>query len=139
MTENTRVKVCSESSTADEDSVRVEPHEVLEQNDQLQNELQAQIVKHQKLKKRNAQLHVKLLEEKEKFTVRKQKNSMLEHRVKELNGEVERTHMLQLERVLTCVSEASKDKNAPQRLAGEDEPDLDRDAARVQDGFADKP
>ena len=73
MTKNTRVKVCSESSTADEDSVRVEPYKVLEQNDQLQNELQAQIVKHQKLKKRNAQLHVKLLEEKEKFTVRKKR------------------------------------------------------------------
>ena len=29
--------------------------------------------------------------------------------------------MLQLERVLPCVSEASKDKNAPQRLAGEDD------------------
>ena len=72
MTENTRVKVCSESSTADEDSVRVQPHKVLEQNNQLQNELQEQIVKHQKLKKRNAQLHVKLLEEKERFTVRKQ-------------------------------------------------------------------
>ena len=34
---------------------------------------------------------------------------MLEHRVKELSGEVKRTQMLQLERVLTCVSEASKD------------------------------
>ena len=113
MTENTRVKVCSESSTADEDSVRVEPHGVLEQNDQLQE----QIVKHQKLKKRNAQLHVKLLEEKEKFTVSKQENSMMEHSV----GEVKWTQMLQLERVLTCVSEASKDKNAPQRLAGEDD------------------
>ena len=45
---------------------------------------------------------------------------MLEHRVEELGGEVERTRMLQLERVLTCVSEASKDKNAPQRFAGED-------------------
>ena len=121
MTENTRVKVCSESSTADEDSVRVEPYKVLAQNYQLQNELQEQIVKHQKLKKRNAQLHVKLLGEKEKFTVRKQENSMLEHSVEELSGEVERTHMLQLERVLTCVSEASKDKNAPQRLAGEDD------------------
>ena len=28
--------------------------------------------------------------------------------------------MLQLERVLTCVSEASEDKNVPQRFAGED-------------------
>ena len=61
MTENTSVKVCSESSIASEDSVRVEPHKVLEQNDQLQNELQEQIVEHQKLRKRNAQLHVKLL------------------------------------------------------------------------------
>ena len=41
--------------------------------------------------------------------------------MKELSGEVERTHMLQLERVLTCVSEASKDKDAPQRLVGEDD------------------
>ena len=40
--------------------------------------------------------------------------------MEELSGEVERTHMLQLERVLPCVSEASKDKNAPQRFAGED-------------------
>ena len=46
---------------------------------------------------------------------------MLEHSVEELSGEVERTQMLQLERVLTCVSDASKDKNAPQRLAGEDD------------------
>ena len=121
MTENTRVKVCSESSIADEDSVRVEPHEALEQKYQLQNELEKQIVKHQELKKRNGQLHVKLLEEKEKLTVRKQENSMLEHSVKELSGEVERTHMLQLERVLTCVSQASKDKDAPQRLADQDD------------------
>ena len=28
--------------------------------------------------------------------------------------------MLHLERVVTCVSRASKDKNAPQRFAGED-------------------
>ena len=48
-------------------------------------------------------------------------NSTLEHSVEELSGEVERTQMLQLERVLTCVSDASKDKNAPQRLAGEDD------------------
>ena len=40
---------------------------------------------------------------------------MLEHSVKE------RTQMLQLEGVLPCVSEASKDQNAPQRLAGEDD------------------
>ena len=101
--------------------MRVEPHEALEQKYQLQNELEKQIVKHQELKKRNGQLHVKLLEEKEKLTVRKQENSMSEHRVKELSGEVERTHMFQLERVLTCVSEASKDKDASQRLAGEDD------------------
>ena len=49
---------------------------------------------------------------------------MLEHRVKELSGEVERTQMLQLERVLTCVSEASKDKDAPQWLAGEDDSEI---------------
>ena len=36
------------------------------------------------------------------------------------SGEVERTRMLHLERVVTCVSRASKDKNAPQRFAGED-------------------
>ena len=65
---------------------------------------------------------------------------MLDRRVKELSGGVERTHMFHSERVLTCVSEASKDKDAPQRLAGEGQPpDLDRDTARVQDGFADKP
>ena len=46
---------------------------------------------------------------------------MLEHSVKVLSEEVERTQMLQLERVLTCVSEASKGENAPQRLAGEDD------------------
>ena len=45
---------------------------------------------------------------------------MLEHRVEELSDEVERTRMLHLERVVTCVSGASKDKNAPQRFAGED-------------------
>ena len=51
MTENTRVKVCAKSSTTDQDSVREEPHEALEQNSQLQNELQEHIVKHQELKK----------------------------------------------------------------------------------------
>ena len=59
---------------------------------------------------------------------------MLEHSVKELSGEVERTHMLQLERVLTCVSEASKEACWRRR-----QPDLDRDAAKVQDVLADKP
>ena len=118
--ENTRLKVCAESSTADRDSVRVEPHEALEQNYQLQNQLEEQIVKHQEQEKLNAELHLGLLEEKEKLTVREQENSMLEHRVEELSGEVERTRMLHLERVVTCVSGASKDKNAPQRFAGED-------------------
>ena len=37
--ENTRLKVCAECSTADRDSVRVELHEALEQNYQLQNQL----------------------------------------------------------------------------------------------------
>ena len=73
----------------------------------------------QEQEKLNAELHVKLLEEKEKLTVREQENSMLEHRVEELSGEVERTRMLHLTRVVTCVG-ASKDKNAPQRFAGED-------------------
>ena len=90
----------------------------LEQNYQLQNPLEEQIVKHQEQEKLNAELHVKLLEEKEKLTVRKQENSMLEHRVEELSDEVKRTRMLHLERVVTCVSRAS-DWNAPQRFAGE--------------------
>ena len=118
--ENTRLKVCAESSTADRDSVRVELHEALEQNYQLQNQLEEQIVKHQEQEKLNAELHFKLLEKEEKLTVREQENSMLEHRVEELSGEVERTRMLHLKRVLTCVSEASKDKTAPQRFVGED-------------------
>ena len=118
--ENTRLKVCAESSTADRDSVRVELHEALDQNYQLQDQLKEQVVKHQEQEKLNAEVHVKLLEEKEKLTVREQENSMLEHRVEELSGEVKRTRTLHLERVVTCVSGASKDKNAPQRLAGED-------------------
>ena len=118
--ENTRLKVCAESSTADRDSVREELHEALEQNYQLRDQLEEQIVKHQKQEKLNAELHFKLLDEKEKLTLREQENSMLEHRVEELSGEVERTRMLHLERVVTCVSGASKDKNAPQRFAGED-------------------
>ena len=65
--------------------VRVELHEALEQNYQLQNQLEEQIVKHQE---QDAELHVKLLEEKEKLTVTEQENSMLEHRVEELSGEV---------------------------------------------------
>ena len=77
-------------------------------------------MKHQEQEKLDAELHFKLLEEKEKLTVREQENSMLERRVKELSGEVERTRMLHLERVVTCVSGASKDKNAPQRFAGKD-------------------
>ena len=96
------------------------PREALEQNYQPQNQPEERIVKLQEKEKLNAELHVKLLEEKEKLTVREQDNSMLEHRVEVLSDEVERTRMLQLERVLTCVSEASKDKNAPQRFAGED-------------------
>ena len=117
--ENTRPKVCAESSNADRDSVRVALHDALEQNYQLQNQLKEKIVEHQEREKLNAELHVKLLEEKEKLTVREQENSMLEHRVEELSGEVERTRMLHLTRVVTCVG-ASKDKNAPQRFAGED-------------------
>ena len=87
--ENTRLKVCAESSTTDRDSVRVELHDALEQNYQLQNQLDEQIVKHQEQEKLNAELHFKLLEEKEKLTVREQENSMLERHVKELSGEVE--------------------------------------------------
>ena len=117
--ENTRLKVCAESSTADRDSVRVELHEALEQNYQLRDQLKEHIVKHQEQEKLNAELHFKLLEEKEKLTLKEQEDSMLERRVKELSGEVERTRMLPLERVVTCVSEASKDKNAPQKFAGE--------------------
>ena len=99
---------------------RVEIHYALEQNYQLQNPLEEQIVKHQEQEKLNSEWPVKLLEENEKLTVREQENSMLEHRVEELSGEVKRTRMLHLERVVTCVSRASKDWNAPQRFAGED-------------------
>ena len=45
--ENTRLEVCVEKSTADRDSVRVAPHEALEQNYQLQNQLEEPIVKRQ--------------------------------------------------------------------------------------------
>ena len=138
--ENTRLKVCAGISTPDRDSARVELHESLEQNYQLRVQLEKQIVKHQEQEKLNVELCFKLLEEKEKLTVREQKNSMLEHRVEELSGEVERTRLLHLERVVTRVSEASKDKNAPQRFLcwRRQQPDLDRDTARVQDGFADR-
>ena len=117
--ENTPLKVCAASSTADRDSVRAELHDALKKNYQLQNQMKEQIVKHQEQEKLNAELHFELLEEKEKLTVREQENSMLERRVKELSGEVERTLMLHLVRVVTCVSGTSKD-NAPQRFAGED-------------------
>ena len=100
--------------------VSVELHEALEQNYQLQNQLEEQIVNSQEQEKLNAELHFKLLEEKEKLIVREQENSMLELRMEKLSDEVERTHILQSECGLTCVSEASKDKNAPQRFAGED-------------------
>ena len=73
--------------------VRVELHEALEHNYQLQNQLEEQIVKHQEQEKLNAELHFKLLEEKEKFTAREQENSMLEHRVEELSGEFDRTRI----------------------------------------------
>ena len=69
--------------------MRVELHEALEHSYQLRDQLEEQIVKHQEQEKLNAELHVKLLEEKEKLTVREQQNSMLEHRVEELSGEVE--------------------------------------------------
>ena len=68
---------------------------------QLQIQMKEQIVKHQEQEKLNAELHLELLEEKEKLTVREQENSMLERRVKELSGEVERTRMLHLVRVNT--------------------------------------
>ena len=100
--ENTRPKVCAESSTADRNSVRVALHDALEQNYKLQNQLKEKIVEHQKQEKLNAELHVKLLEE--KLTVREQENSMLEHRVEKLSGEVGRTRMLHLKRVVICVS-----------------------------------
>ena len=65
---------------------------------------------------------------------------MLEHRVEELSGEVKRTRMLHLERVVTCVSRASRDKNTPQRFCWRrQQPDFDQNAARVQDEFADRP
>ena len=101
------------------ETVRAELHDALEQNCQLQNQLEEQVVKHQEQEKLNAELHFQLLEEKEKLTAREQENSMLERRVKELSGEVERTLMLHLVRVVTCVSGTSKD-NAPQRFARED-------------------
>ena len=118
--ENTRLKVCAESSTADRDSVRVEVYEALEQNYQLQNHLEEQIVKHQEQEKLNAELHVKLLEEKEKLTVREQENSIVGAPRGRVEWRSRRTRMFHSERVLTCVSEASKDKNASQRSAGED-------------------
>ena len=125
--ENTRLKFCTESSTADRDSVRVELHEAFEQNYQLRDQLEEQTVKHQEQGQLDAELYFKLLEEKEKLTVREQENSVLERRVKELSGEVERTRG------------ASKDKNASQIVAWRrQQPDLDRDAARLQDGFADR-
>ena len=134
MTENTRVKVCSESSTADQDSVRVEPHKVLEQNDQLQNKLEEQIVKHQKLEKCNAQLHVKLLEEKEKFTVRKQENSMLVgtpcERVEWRSRED--THVSVGTRVDLRVRCLQRQECSAEACWRRRQPDLDRDAARVQ-------
>ena len=91
--ENTRLKVCAESSTSDRDSVRVERYVALEQNYQLQNQLEEQIVKHQEQEKLNAELHFKLLEETEKLTVREQENSMLEDRVEVLSGEFDRTRI----------------------------------------------
>ena len=68
--ENTRLKVCAESPSADRDSVRVELHDALEQNCHLQNQLEEQIVKHQEQEKLNAELFLRLLQEKEKLTVR---------------------------------------------------------------------
>ena len=49
--ENTRLKVCAESSTADRDSVRVELREALERNYQLRDQLEEQIVEHQEQEK----------------------------------------------------------------------------------------
>ena len=100
--------------------VSVELHETLEQNYQLQIQLEEQVVKHQEQEKLNAELHFKHLEEKEKLIVREQENSMLELRMEKLSDEVERTHILQSECGLICVSEASKDKNTPQRFTDED-------------------
>ena len=117
--ENTHLKVCAETSGADRDCVRVELHDTIEKNYQLQNQLQERMLEYQEQEKRNTELRFKLLEVQE-ITVREQENSELEHRVKELSGEVERTHVFQLERLLTCVSEASKDKDALKRLAGDD-------------------
>ena len=78
------------------------------------------MLEYQEQEKRNTELRIKLLEVQESVIAREQENSKLERRVKKLTGEVERTHMLQLERVSTCVSEASKDKDALMTVAGED-------------------
>ena len=81
-------------------------------------------MKHQEQENFNAELHFKLLEEKKKLTEREQENSMLELRVEELSGAKSRGH--------TCFS-----WNA-EVCWRRQQPDLDRDAARIQDGFADK-
>ena len=78
------------------------------------------MLEYQEQEKRNTELRIKLLEVQESLIAREQENSKLERRVKKLTGEVERTHMLQLERVSTCVSDASKDKDALMTVAGED-------------------
>ena len=56
--------------------MRVELHVALKQNCQLQNQLEEQIVTHQEQEKLNAELHVKLQEEKEELAVREQENSI---------------------------------------------------------------
>ena len=93
--ENTRLKVCAETSAADQDCVHVEVHEALEKNYQLQNQLKEQMLEYQEQEKRNTELHFKLLEVQETLTEREQENSDLERRVKDLRGEAERTHMFQ--------------------------------------------
>ena len=131
MTENTRVKVCSESSTADRDSVRVEPYKVLEQNDQLQNELQEQIVKHQKLKKRNAQLHVKLLEEKEllKFLGKNDRMQKKIDKIENHHSQLIAKVMIKRDRLLAEKEQRSEENRKLKQQVGE----LKRVAQKVRD------
>ena len=136
--ENTRLKICAESSTADRDTVRVAVHEALKQNYQLQNQLMEQIVKHQEQEKLNAELHFKLLEEKETAHCKRARK----FHVGTPRGRVEwrsrdDRHALVTTHVDLRVRGFQRQGCSAEACWRRQQPDLDQGAARVQDGFAD--
>ena len=96
------------------------------------------MLEYQEQEKRNTELRVKLLEVQENLTVREHENSKLECRVKGLSGKSrEDAHVSVGTRVDLRVRGFQKQGSIEQACWRRQQPALDQEAARVQDGFAD--